>query len=112
MQFVFRQDGDTSNPTLARPYGPQSTRGLVVLHDMDGDRKKFIVELCQGGRYGCDGIDEYHYNGHNVPEFTAGHEGDEVYRNWKFYPGTRSLGFDDPVQGRSWCFPTFDHTFS
>lgn len=111
-QFVLRSDGDESNPTLARVYGPaQSTRGRVALFGRDGDRTTFVLFLCQGGKYGCDGINEFHYNGFNIPEFEPGGESD-LYRNWKFYPGTRSLGYDDPVQGRSWCFPDVDDTFS
>lgn len=112
MQFVLRQQGDTSNPTLARAYDQQSTRGRVVVFDRDGDRATFILLLAQGGRYGCHGILEYHYNGNLVPEFEVGHDGDETYRNWKFYPGTPSLGFEDPVQGRPWCFPTLDETYT
>jgi len=112
-RFVLRTDGDENNPTLARVYGPnQSTRGRVDVWERDGDRTKFVLLLGQGGRYGCDGINEFHYGGFNIPEFEAGHEGDEAYRNWKFYPGTRSLGYDDPVQGRSWCFPDLDETYS
>lgn len=111
--FVLRQDGDENNPTLARVYGPnQSTRGRVVLWERDGDRTKFVLLLANGGRYGCDGINEYHYEGALIPEFEAGHDGDEAFRHWKFYPGTRSLGFSDPVQGRPWCFPDSDDTFS
>lgn len=113
MQFVLRQQNDTSNPTLARVYGPdQSTRGRVVLFDRVGDRTTGILLLSQGGKYGCDGINEYHYNGTLVAEFEVGHEGDEAYRNWKFHPGTRSTGYDDPVQGRPVFFPTLDFTFS
>lgn len=113
IQFVGRSSGDESNPTLARPYGPnQSTRGQVWLWERDGDRTKLVLGLAQGGRHGCDGINEYHYEGTNITEFEIGHEGDEAFRNWKFYPGTRSLGFDDPVQGRPWCFPDLDDTFS
>lgn len=106
MQFVLRQQDDTSNPTLARAYGVQSTRGRVVLHDMDGARKIFILMLCQGGKYGCDGIDEYHYNGTDLPS------SDVDGLIWKFHPGTRSLGYDDPDQGRPEFFPTLDETYS
>jgi hypothetical protein len=112
-QFVLRSDGDETNPTLARVYGPnQSTRGRVDVWERDGDRTKAVVLLCNGGRYGCDGINELHFQGFNIPEFETGHDGDEAFRNWKFYPGTRSLGYDDPIQGRSWCFPDLDETYS
>jgi hypothetical protein len=112
-QFVLRSDGDETNPTLARVYGPnQSTRGRVDVWERDGDRTKAVVLLCNGGRYGCDGINELHFQGFNIPEFEPGHDGDEAFRNWKFYPGTRSLGYDDPIQGRSWCFPALDETYS
>jgi hypothetical protein len=113
MPFVFRQEGDTTNPTLARVYGPdQSTRGRVMLWEREGDRHKFILFLAQGGEYGCDGINEYHYNGILIPEFTAGHDGDEDFRNWKFHPGTRSTGYDDPLQGRPAFFPELNKTYS
>lgn len=113
MEFVLRQENDSSNPTLARPYGPaQSTRGRVMLFDRDGARTKFILLLAQGGRYGCDGINEYHYDGTLIPEFVAGHSGDEAFRNWKFHPGTRSLGYGDAVQGRPTFFPTLNETLS
>jgi hypothetical protein len=110
---VLRQNGDANNPTLARVYGPnQSTRGQLYLWERDGDRTKGSLVLSQGGTYGCDGINEFHYGGFNVLEFEAGHEGDEAFRNWKFYPGTISVGFEDPIQGRSWCFPDSDDTLS
>ena len=112
MQFVLRGENDQNNPTLARAYGHQSTAGRVVLFDREGDRTKYILALSQGGKYGCDGIDEFHYNGFTVPQFEAGHAGDEVYRNWKFHPGTKSLGYTDPLQGRPVFFPDIEFTFS
>lgn len=113
IQDVFRSENDTTNPALARVYGPaQSTTGRVRLFDRDGDRTKFILFLAQGGRYGCDGLNEYHYKGFLVPEFEEGHDGDEAFRNWKFYPGLVSRGFTDPVQGRPVFFDELDETFS
>lgn len=107
MQFVLREQNDTNNPTLARVYGPdQSTRGRVVLFDRVGDRTKFILLLSTGGRYGCDGINEYHYEGTLLEEYNGGD------RQWRFHPGTRSTGYDDPDQGRPEFFPDLDFTFS
>ena len=107
MQFVLRQEGDTNNPTLARVYGPdQSTRGRVALFDQIGGRTRFILDLCAGGRYGCDGINEYHYNGTLLNEIEGGD------RQWRFHPGTRSTGYDDPEQGRPEFFPSVDFCFS
>jgi hypothetical protein len=107
MQFLLRQETDESNPTIARPYGYQSTKGIVVLADREGDRTKFILELGNGGKYGWDSIIEYHYNGQKIEEFSTA--GD---RQWKFHPGTRSLGYTDPVQGRPEFFSDLSFTFS
>jgi hypothetical protein len=104
--FTLRSEGDQSNPTLARVYGHQSTRGRVVLFERDVDRTKFILLLAQGGRYGCDGIDEYHYNGTKLDAT------DVDGTVWRFHPGTASLGFDDPDQGRPELFPSLDDTFT
>lgn len=105
MPFVLRTPSDRSNPQLARPYGFQSTRGLLCYFERDGDRTKGIWLLCQGGKYGCDGVDEVRYQGTVVAE-TAGD------LQWKFHPGTKSTGYDDPLQGRPEFFPSIDFCFS
>lgn len=101
MAFVLRDINSTSNPTLARAYGKQSTKGLVTYFERDGDRTKFILLLCQGGKYGCDGIDKYLYNGYAIDP-----------ANYVFHPGTLSTGYSDPVQGRPTFFPNLNFTFS
>lgn len=99
--FVLREIGSTSNPSLTRAYGKQSTRGLVCYMERDGNRTKFILLLCQGGRYGCDGIDKYQYDGFEIDP-----------ANYVFHPGTLSTGYDDPDQGRPTFFPNLNFTFS
>lgn len=101
MAFSLREINTTTNPTLARPYGKQSTKGLMCYFERDGERVKFILLLCQGGKYGCDGIDKLMYNGFEVDP------GDYV-----FHPGTLSTGYDDTDQGRPTFFPNLNFTFS
>lgn len=101
MGFVLRETNSTSNPTLTRPYGKQSTKGLPCFVERDGNRTRFILLLCVGGKYGCDSIDKYLYNGYEID--TA---------NWVFHPGTISTGYTDPVQGRPTFFPNLNFTFS
>lgn len=100
--FVLRSaDSTGNNPTLARPYGKQSTKGLVCYMERDGNRTKFILLLCQGGKYGCDGIDKFLYDGFEIdPSF------------YVFHPGTLSTGYSDPDQGRPTFFPNLNFTFS
>lgn len=105
MPFVLRQPGDTANPLLARAYGKQSTRGLLAYFERAGDRTKGIWLLAQGGKYGCDGIDEVRYNGTVVAET-------DVTLQWKFHPGTKSTGYNDPLQGRPEFFPNINFCFS
>lgn len=99
--FVLRDTNSTSNPTLARPYGKQSTKGLVCFFERDGNRVRFILLLCQGGKYGCDGLDKFMYDGFEI---------DPAY--YVFHPGTLSTGYTDPVQGRPTFFPNLNFTFS
>jgi hypothetical protein len=66
----------------------QNTAGRLVYWSFESSRTYFIVLLCDGGKYGCDGLEFFRYNGDAVPEFDAGHEDDELYRNWRFHPGT------------------------
>jgi hypothetical protein len=104
MPFVLRQN-QNENPTLARVYGKGSTRGLLCYFERDGNRTKGIWLLAQGGKYGCDGIDEVRYNGQLVVENPGSLQ-------WKFHPGTRSTGYSDPLQGRPTFFPNIDFFFS
>lgn len=114
IQYALRKKGDLTNPSLAWPFGKQSTFGTLVLWEQVGARKKFLLYLSSGGNmftggtYGCDGIDKFYQGGGQIPEFDAV-SGD---RNWRFHPGTRSTGYGDPVQGRPEFFPTLDFTFS
>jgi hypothetical protein len=88
MPFVGRRTKDESNPRLPDAWGVQQTRGRLFYWFFTGGRTYFIVLFCRGGKYGCDGINFFRYNGTAVPEFEAGHEGDEDYRNWRMHPGT------------------------
>jgi hypothetical protein len=101
MGFVLRETNSTSNPSLTRAYGKQSTKGLVCFFERDGNRVRFILLLCQGGKYGCDGLDKYLYDGFEI---------DPAY--YVFHPGTLSTGYTDPVQGRPTFFPNLNFTFS
>jgi hypothetical protein len=107
IHYDLRRPGDTQNPPLAWPFGKQSTKGRRVLWAMEGARKKVILYLSSGGRYGCDGIDKLYYEGTEVSELDGGSS-----PQWVFHPGTRSTGYGDPVQGRPTFFPELDFTFS
>ncbi len=54
-----------------------------MCYDFDGVRTKFIVFLCRGGEYGCDGLQAMYYNGQEVPRL----DGSGI-PNWIFHPGT------------------------
>lgn len=88
MPFVLRKTQDEANPRLPDAWGVQTTRGRLVYWYFSGGRTYFIVLFCRGGKYGCDGINFFRYKGVEIPEFEAGHSGDEDYRNWRFHPGT------------------------
>jgi hypothetical protein len=83
MPFVLRQAKDEDNPRLPDAYGKQITAGRLVYYEFDAalQRTKFILFLCRGGKYGCDGIEKFYYAGEELPEFTGG------ARNWRFHPG-------------------------
>lgn len=107
IHYALRRQGDTQNPPLAWPFGKQSTKGRLVLWAMDGARKKVILYLSAGGRYGCDGIDALYYEGAEITELDGSSN-----PQWVFHPGTRSTGYTDPIQGRPEFFPELDFTFS
>lgn len=107
IHYDLRRPGDTQNPPLPWPFGQQSTKGRRVLWAMEGTRKKVILYLSSGGRYGCDGIDKLYYEGTEITELDGGSS-----PQWVFHPGTRSTGYADPVQGRPEFFPELDFTFS
>jgi hypothetical protein len=88
MPFVLRKTRDESNPLLPDAWGIQQTVGRLVYWYYSGGRTYFLVLFCRGGKYGCDGLDFFRYKGTAVPEFEAGFEGDEDYRNWRFHRGT------------------------
>lgn len=107
IHYALRREGETQNPSLAWPFGKQSTKARLVLWAMEGTRKKVILYLASGGRYGCDGIDALYYEGTLLDELDGGSD-----PQWVFHPGTRSTGYADPVQGRPEFFPEVDFTFS
>jgi hypothetical protein len=107
MPFVLRQPTDTSNPTLAWVFGQQSTRGLLVYWEREGSRTKALYLLSQGGKYGCDGMDEVRYNGHVIDRLDRSSN-----PQWVFHPGTQTTGWDDPLQGRPAFFPNLDFAFN
>lgn len=88
MPWVLRQDGDESNPTLARLYGPGITTGRPYYYrkNASGGRTGLIQILSDGARDesddGNDGIEKVYYAGFDLPEFATGGA-----RNWKHHRG-------------------------
>lgn len=110
-EFLLRQKGDTQNPVLASLCGEGSTRGVPFYRKLisgTGPTAKwaYLSGIMQGGKYGCDGASRVYCNGGEIPEFIS------AVKQWRFHPGTRSLGWDDPLQGRSEFFPELNDTFS
>ena len=120
MPFILRLAGSDSLPQLADCWGRQLTEGRLVYYNFAAGRTSFLIFFARGGKYGLDGLDFFRYRGVAVPEFQAGHVGDEAYRNWRFHRGTvtRQItvgpgsGFNDPDQGRPQFFPLLNNTFS
>lgn len=78
MTWILRKSADKTNPTLpGAVYGDYITKGRGVFWRWDGVRVRFIVFICDGGRYGMNMPDEISYNG---TALTAG--------EFKFHPGT------------------------
>src|SRR6267142_3881871 len=102
MPDVLRDPTSTSNPTLSRPFGIQSTRGVVHLYVKRGLNTYFILLLGVGevnGEGWLDGIEWFRYGGRLLNPYNAATGlGDYI-----FHPGKESTGFADAVQGR----PTF-----
>lgn len=88
MPFVLRKTKDESNPLLPDAWGVQQTVGRLVYWFYQGGRTYFLILFCRGGKYGCDGLNFVRYKGVPIPEFQAGHTGDEAYRNWRLHRGT------------------------
>lgn len=89
MPFVLRQSQDEDNPRLPDAYGKQITAGRLVYYEYSGTAEtpgptKFIVFLCRGGSYGCDGLEGFYYGGMEVPRLQPG----TGIENWVFHPGT------------------------
>lgn len=81
--YVFRKEGDTENPHLARLHGLGITRGFDVMHRKNPET--LLTILCEGARRdgdsGISGIRQVTYRGFIIPEFEAG------VRNWRFHDG-------------------------
>lgn len=118
LEFLLRQKGDTQNPTLASLFGEGSTRGLPFYRKkLSGDgptaQWAYLSGLMQGGKYGCEGVNKVLCNGGLIEEDVSKPGGDLVAGlQYKFHPGTRSTGWDDPLQGRPYFFPELNDTFS
>ena len=86
MGFVLRQAKDEANPTAADAWGKQATAARLVYFETQNvggvDRTAFIAFLCRGGKYGCDGLDRFEYDGQVIDEFISS------VRQWRFHPGT------------------------
>lgn len=113
LEFLLRQKGDTQNPELAGLFGEGSTRGLPCYRKIFSGSGitavwAYISLIMWGGRWGCAGLNRVYCNGGPVPE----HSASSGQIQWVFHPGTRSTGWDDPVQGRPHFFPELDDTFS
>lgn len=108
LEYLFRRPEDTTNPALARLYGYGSTRGKpYLMGDSEvAGRKKALSLLALGGRWGCDGLEKVQYGGGDLPEF------DGKQRLWRFHPGTRSIGPNDPEQGLPDFFPEIGYPLS
>jgi hypothetical protein len=85
MPFVLRQSQDEENPRLPDAYGKQITTGRLVYYEFDGTRTKFIVFLCRGGEFGCQGLQKFYYNGQEVPQYAGP---GQTNPNYIFHPGT------------------------
>jgi hypothetical protein len=83
MPFVLRQSQDEDNPRLPDAYGKQITVGRLVYYEFDGTRTRFIVFLCRGGEFGCQGLQKFYYNGQEVPALDGSNQ-----PNYIFHPGT------------------------
>jgi len=89
MPFVLRQSQDEDNPRLPDAYGKQITVGRLVYYEFDGTRTKFIVFLCRGGEFGCEGLQSFYFAGQEVPQFAS-----PGVPNWIFHPGTVTKQID------------------
>lgn len=103
-KLALRQEGDTENPTLGEAFGEHITAGLLAMWELQGSRKAGVLLLAKNE---CHRAKAVYYKGRLLPEID-----EQGRRLWKFHPGTRSTGFDDPLQGRPFFFPTLNHTFS
>jgi hypothetical protein len=100
MPFVLRQSQDEDNPRLPDAYGKQITVGRLVYYEFDGTRTRFIVFLCRGGEFGCEGLQKFYYSGLEVPRLDGTNQ-----PNWIFHPGTTTKQIQPktftPVQATS-----------
>lgn len=111
MPFTLRQATDTSNPTLARAFGEQTTYGQLAYYYKVGANTCFILLLAEGEKLGegeCDGVEWVRYGGHLLTPYDP----DTGQGDYIFHSGTRSTGFDDPIQGVPTFLPSLGFTFS
>lgn len=120
MPFTLRREGDTENPIKVRPFGEQTTGGLLAYYTKKGGNTYAVVLLGEGERIAkgqtsgegeFEGITWMRYGGRLLQPYDAGTgSGDFIFR-----PGLetdRVLQFNDPIQGRMTFLPEIDTTFS
>src|SRR5882757_338046 len=96
MPFVLRESQDEDNPWLPDAYGKQITAGRLVYYEYDAGllRTKFIVFLCRGGEFGCQGLQKMYYHGGEVPQYAGP---GPTNPNWIFHPGTTTTQIQPKV---------------
>lgn len=78
MGWVYRKPSDRTNPTIpGGVYGRYITAGIGVYWKWDGSRVRFILFLCDGGRFGMNTPDVIEYK--SVPLLA---------NEYRFHPGT------------------------
>lgn len=80
MPFVFRNEGDTENPSLAQVYGNQLTESKLLYYTKTNGRTRCICVLGEGE---MDGIDKFYFHGDIIPEYAP--DGQKI---WRVHPGT------------------------